>query len=482
MLKLLRNEYAKIFRKVSTYVILSICLLMSVGINLLIQLEYDYEDDYYYEDWTLYDELQSCQGSDELYDKVYAYQCKFLIDMGYEYWSDVPSWISSGTNEVINSHLIYIYASELGAEEAMEMYDISLENVDIEYEKNMAEAKLAYIKASDYKGYSQKCMEHIEHQKKLGIKYDVYGETYNYEYHKYIVEKDINPEEDESKLQLLYMYADAKQQYDSLLEKQKQGEKVSDFSLEQKREVYEVYKYLLNNDIDIYLTDTFEDSWYVPTDKFINALTSNVMVASMAGIFVMIIAAGIIANEFSNGTIKFLLINPVKRAKIFWSKYITCITLLAASMATFFVIHLLFCIIICGVDGLNGVYVTYNEGIVSEQSILIYSLIQYLLYGISLATSVTLAFTISSLMRNNAVAVAISVAVELLGTTVTMFLAELGHDWARYFMFANTDIASISNGNNLFPGQTVEFSIIVLAVYFVIFLFTAYDSFKKKDV
>ena len=96
-----------------------------------------------------------------------------------------------------------------------------------------------------------------------------------------------------------------------------------------------MYKYLLDNDIVIYLTDTFENSWQLPTDKFINALTSNVIVASMAGIFVMVIAAGIIANEYSNGTIKFLLINPVKRAKIFWSKYITCITLLTASMAAF---------------------------------------------------------------------------------------------------------------------------------------------------
>ncbi|WP_145453457.1 ABC transporter permease subunit, partial [Staphylococcus epidermidis] len=42
----------------------------------------------------------------------------------------------------------------------------------------------------------------------------------------------------------------------------------------------------------------------------------------LAGLFVLIIAAGIVANEFSWGTIKVLLVKPYKRWKILLSKYI----------------------------------------------------------------------------------------------------------------------------------------------------------------
>ena len=79
-------------------------------------------------------------------------------------------------------------------------------------------------------------------------------------------------------------------------------------------------------------------------------------------------------------------------------------------------------------------------------------------------------------------AIAISVAIEFLGATITLFLWEFGHDWARYLVFANTDLAGISKGQSMFPGQDVGFSFTVLAIYFVIFLLTAYDGFKKKEI
>ena len=50
----------------------------------------------------------------------------------------------------------------------------------------------------------------------------------------------------------------------------------------------------------------------------------NDMVASIGfiSIFTIIVAAGIVANEFSTGTIKLLLIRPVSRFKILCSKYV----------------------------------------------------------------------------------------------------------------------------------------------------------------
>ncbi len=480
MLNLFKNEYAKIFLKKSTYIVLGVCLLVSIGISLLIQFDYDdMYDDYFFGDISLEEEMAYAENSEDIYDKLYHKSYEVFIDMGYEFYHEIPEWIIDAVNDTVYDHFKYIFVSESSDVEQAEFdAEISLEGVDIAYEKKIAEEKLNAIKAKNYKAYSTLWIEYVDKNKD----YMDSREKQSYEYHKYIIEHDINPETEKEKIWTIQNYTSAKAQYEELLEKQKQGESVSQYSLEQKKEVYEVYKYIVENNLDKYLTKEYEVQWQVKTDNFITALMSNTMTAGMTGIFVMIIAAGIIANEFSNGTIKFLLINPIKRAKIFWSKYITCISLLAASLVVFYIVHFLFCLIICGADGASGVYLYYENGAVSEQSIILYSLKQYLLSGVSLLTSVTLAFTISSLMRNNAIAIAISIAIEFLGATITLFLYEFGHDWARYLVFANTDLASISKGEAIFPGQTLSFSFIVIAVYMVIYLFTAYDAFKKKEV
>ena len=49
------------------------------------------------------------------------------------------------------------------------------------------------------------------------------------------------------------------------------------------------------------------------------------LMITFVGLFVIIIASGIVANEYSRGTIKMLLVKPYKRWKILLSKYITVI-------------------------------------------------------------------------------------------------------------------------------------------------------------
>jgi ABC-2 type transport system permease protein len=52
-------------------------------------------------------------------------------------------------------------------------------------------------------------------------------------------------------------------------------------------------------------------------------ISSNLLLAVQ--LFCLLIAGGIVSNEFSNGTIKLLLIRPVKRSTILFSKYLTVI-------------------------------------------------------------------------------------------------------------------------------------------------------------
>lgn len=481
MLKLIKNEYTKIFLKKTTYVIIIICLLLAVGISALVQYENDYSDDYYYEENSFSEELEHYKNSKAFSDRLASEMFTVYIELGYEYYSQVPQWLMMANYEYIYNHYYYVLLSESDERETIENETgISLEDMDLEYEKKVTQSMKAALKTGEHKTWCQTYLDHLEYLKKNNL---VYAES-DYEYYKYVLERDIDPEKDQNMLNALEIYMDAKVNYDMLLASREMGENVSDYELETQKKISTIYKYIVDNRIDTYKTEELglDEYYFIEENKFIKSLTTNSMVATMAGIFVMIVAAGIVANEFSNGTIKFLLINPVKRAKIFWSKYITCITLLLGTLIAFFAVHFVFCVIICGTDGLGGVYISYSDGIAQEQSIILYSLKQYALSGVSLITSVTLAFAISSMMKSNAVAIAISIIVELAGTTITLFLHELGHDWARYFIFANTDLASISNGAGLFPGQTLGFALGAIAIYMIIYLFTAYDGFTKREV
>jgi ABC-2 type transport system permease protein len=54
--------------------------------------------------------------------------------------------------------------------------------------------------------------------------------------------------------------------------------------------------------------------------------------------------------------------------------------------------------------------------------------------------------------------------------------------WAKYILFANTNLMQYIEGTPLLEGMTMSFSIIMLIIYFVIFQFLAFYVFKKRDV
>lgn len=55
-------------------------------------------------------------------------------------------------------------------------------------------------------------------------------------------------------------------------------------------------------------------------------------------------------------------------------------------------------------------------------------------------------------------------------------------EWAKYSLFANTNLMDYFNGQPLFEDMTIGFSIAVLIVYFILFNLIAFLFFVKRDV
>lgn len=201
----------------------------------------------------------------------------------------------------------------------------------------------------------------------------------------------------------------------------------------------------------------------------------------LAGLFTIIIAAGIVASEFSWGTIKLLLIRPINRAKILASKYLTVILYALFMLVILFVFSTVLGIILFGMPDQAVPYLNYNNGKVTEQNVVIHLLIYYGVSSIEMMMLVTMAFMISSVFRNSSLAIGLSIFLLFTGTQFTALLA-MKYSWAKFLLFANTNLMQYVEGTPLVEGMTLPFSIAMLLIYFAVFQFLAFFIFNKRDV
>ena len=204
-------------------------------------------------------------------------------------------------------------------------------------------------------------------------------------------------------------------------------------------------------------------------------------VIEFVGMFSIIIAAGIVASEFNWGTIKLLLIRPIRREKILLSKYVTVVLFSLMLLALLFSYSAILGGILFGTPGEVSPYLRYQDGQVIETSMFVHLLTYYGLNSINLFMLTTMAFMISAAFRNSSLAIGLSLFLMFMGGTVTSLVA-MRYDWAKYILFANTDLMQYLDGSPLIAGMTMGFSVIMLIIYFLLFQFIAFYTFKKRDV
>ncbi|MBQ1536455.1 MAG: ABC transporter permease subunit, partial [Ruminococcus sp.] len=199
-------------------------------------------------------------------------------------------------------------------------------------------------------------------------------------------------------------------------------------------------------------------------------------------ILLIIFASGSVANEYSHGTIKFLLVNPVKRWKILLSKYCTIISMGIILTAVVFII----CGIIASIsdfdNSLKAASLTVKDAQVHRSSAFFVVFKTWALNSLTMLVVVTFTFSVSSFTRKSAAAITLSLVFLLLGATLSSFLSASDSDWGRFLLFSNLDIQNIADGNPLFYGQTVGFAVFVIIEHMAVFLITAFDAFNKKDI
>lgn len=435
--RLVKNEYIKVFKKLSTkimIVLIIICALGLSGIALFAKhnmesnnySSYDATGDYQETiDW-----LKNTNGDP---NEIAMWQ--YLID------NDIDS--DDWRNDVLSA----VFANGTG---------------------DMSGIK-KYLDDNDWRGFCQYRLDN-----------DILTEGEKWEY-QYRLDKDISfDKSNEKKNDLIMTVANAKNTIATMGDAKSDGQN-SRAKLEDniKLALYQLDNDKLDNTANqMTLFETYEPEQITFWTVFLTSTSLVTVVALLA----IVIAGGIVSSEFSQGTVKFLLINPVKRWKILMSKYFTVITVGYIMLCILFVVMIPITGLMHGFDGFSVPYMYVSGGEVKEMPTLLYAAEQYLMKSVEMVVMSTLAFAISSLVRSTALAIGVSVFTMCIGSTVTRLLGQLGQDWARFLVFANTDLASISKGYSIFAQHSLTFAVGVLIAHMVVFLLTAWDGFTKRSV
>lgn len=212
----------------------------------------------------------------------------------------------------------------------------------------------------------------------------------------------------------------------------------------------------------------------------------------LVALLMVIIAGSSISTEISKGTIKFLLFTPNKRWKVLLSKVLSAVLIL---LVLTIVLSLLSVIIgnICFKEaGTEYVYVSNGE--VHSLPNIIYTILFFLASAIDILVYMIFALMLSTITRNTALAVGVSVGCYV-GSGIVMSLINyyISADWVKFIPFNNLGIAdkiftnNISYGtmqmaSNALSGTTVGFSLAVLGVCVVLMVVSMFDSFNKRDI
>ena len=212
-------------------------------------------------------------------------------------------------------------------------------------------------------------------------------------------------------------------------------------------------------------------------------------------IFTVVIAAGMLAGEQSNGTLKLLLIRPYSRNKILTSKLLA--TLIFAT------IFLLFSTIVLFLIGLftmganfTPILCIFNStnAFVASPAFVLFVYLLCLIFKVLIYVLIALA--ISAIFRSNVAAVGISIVIYFLLSLFGTIFA--GSYWYGFLPFSNFDLfkyfggAFVASGNNtplsiifsshMFYGGNSAYGILITLGIGAILAVCTYWIFKKREI
>ncbi len=259
---------------------------------------------------------------------------------------------------------------------------------------------------------------------------------------------------------------------------------------------YENYVKITNKE-NKELDNKIKKSWYAIDNNIdynkngVRDSLSDVIINNVAflSIIIVIISGGIVASEFQKGTIRLLVIRPNKRWKILFSKFLAIVVLtLGLALITYTASFITNGILYDFKDYFISDLVISNN-VVKEVSFVLISLCKMFILLIPTLFAGLIAFFLSSVTRNTALSVGVSIFIQVGYSIVIMILVLINFPYINLTPLPYLDYSQFLDytmlSNNFYMYDTYysfKLANIVLLVWGVILYIISNISFVKRDI
>ena len=220
-----------------------------------------------------------------------------------------------------------------------------------------------------------------------------------------------------------------------------------------------------------------------------NALDAPSMLV-LTTLFCVMIASGIVSSEHSKGTIRLLLMRPVKRWKILLSKYVMVLSLGLGMAFLSTLLYLAGNMVAFGASDLANPMYTIVNGAVVESSFFLFLLRDVSFVFISVVFAISLAFAASTIFKNTALSVIFGVVTCFASTPILLIAGQLKLKWVMYTPFPYLSLSGYTTSGGMASMLAEQFNMTahpVLGAWWLVGLsavlvFLAFLTFGKRDV
>ena len=484
MIKLKEKELIKIFKKKTIYITLIVVALLMIFINCMYKFSSNIVSSYYgySEEYAkmLEEELKNLDPEKPSDVSMYInYKTEIEISKYMNKYKESP-WktdiISRKLSSYISEKNNYKYGLEKDEEKAKE-----LENQINEIISKLESDNWKYFANEDLETANKK-IEDINNQKKMiedkqviqNLESELKSAEIEKEIAEYRLNKDIPYGNDYLNMAMnnLQTAITNINNYENL-DRDLNYEEKTDYQANSKRLAES--RYILDNKVDINKTDSAKG---ILQDFY-----------SQFGLFLIVIivmiAGTIVSEEFNKGTIKLLLVKPYTRNKILLAKFVTVLIMIVFTILVTMLMQTLIGGVLFGFDSLSTPVVTYNydTNTMQEFNIFVYFMIKTLTQLPIIILLATLAFSISTLFSNSALAITISLLGYMSNLIINQLVLAFNLKFMKYFVTMNWDLNQYLFGKLPdMEGMNMTMSILICIAYFIIMIVPTFIVFKKKNI
>lgn len=492
-LKLCSCEFSKVWKKKSIKVMIVIlllstllCGLLTLGIEKLTELSDEVEIS---QNEQLENYKVELANNENVYDEVTKNKLKAEIDI-YQLAID---------ND-INLNKTY-WKSNVLLNDIKDILEIKYNNISLGYndteirEQDEVDKYLEYIKNNQFDEYIKDANSKIEKNYNDGLISEQERNDKLYVNNlkvKYQIGKDYN-KEDVWKNDIIEEISLMKESLRTGIDQLLTGRPLTEENIKKYNDSILVNEYRLEHNLKPMMTKSMLWGSDNPSsrkmyDSMIQSITFFILAVLM-----IVIASTSVGNEITKGTIKFWSFLPVKRWKILLSKFvINTVLLFVLTIIITLVSTLIGNVLFGSSNALPYLYV--SDGNVHMMSYLLFITCYYLICAFEIWIFVVFAMMLSTVLRNSAGAIGISLAAYLGGNTVVSILNFfIKADWMKFIPFNNLNLVVkvFSNDNSQIVNNAVDmastnvsvgFSVVLLLTTAAIMIITMFDSFIRKDL